>query len=571
MINEFLFWLDASRDGEISAAPKTTACDSGEMVSWSDCALLRYSQNGKFNEESSVSRAERSLSLFSGVLFNRDELASDYLPEGLLPAGIEKMSEAFKGYRGCFCGLIADFNARCVTLFTDHLANMPVYYYFDDSFFCCSTSVFSIAEELKARGKLKTFLPGAYSLASYAYMLHDFTLFSGVKRLLSGTVATFDLQTGEHGEKRYSRIDNTPHEVREDEAIVEVDRLFTQAVMRQANPNAKYGYDNLCALSAGLDSRMSAFALSRMDGAGLTAFTYSQLMQPDFDIPKRICHDRGWKWIFKSLDGGWDLLRIDDSVSISNGTNYYPWASQLTDFLDCVNLDKFGLIHTGVIGDVVLGTYCDKRNGAARYELGDGAYSQKLIGRLREMAPSLGLPDYDYETGMLNHRGINGAALGYSLSFNRKAVAFSPFMDADFFTFCLHLPMALRGHHALYYKWIAACYPEAARYPHNGVAIPTTPVSVPYKGRSIPIQRVPGLLANTVRAKSEKGSMNPIEWWYKTNALLKEALDEYYIDYRDALFFDRVLQQDVDELYISGSALEKTMCVSLVGSLARFM
>lgn len=50
--------------------------------------------------------------------------------------------------------------------------------------------------------------------------------------------------------------------------------------------------------------------------------------------------------------------------------------------LDTINLDTYGLVHTGQLGDVVIGTFSSKaQHGPATLE--SGAYSTKLAERLK--------------------------------------------------------------------------------------------------------------------------------------------------------------------------------------------
>lgn len=534
----------------------------------------------KYRDEDIAFRAAGRAILFDGVLLNRGELALGYLPESLPTSpqlGMD-LGLVLSRYRGNFRGLVFEEKAGRVSLFTDHLGNRPLYYFLDDECLLCGSSVFEIASVLKMAGKLEADMFGAYAMLTYGYMVGDATPFLGIRRLEPGSVLTVSLHQANADNRfspedgscysvesfKYYIFDNEPVPTNEDEAISKIDELFTQAIRRQLAFNERYGLANYCALSAGLDSRMTAFALQREGASDVRYFTYSQSFHDDCLVPMKIASDNLWSWIYKNLDGGSDLLNITSAIEAANAVIYYPWMSQLMLFLNSVETRDMGLVHTGVIGDVVIGSFLHGNLvGREAYALGDGAWSTRLIDRL-EAVCALKLPK-DVEAGMMANRAINGAALGYSLGFSRVSEAASPFMDIDLFSYCMHIPSDMRQHHNLYYAWVEKCYPEAARYPHNGVRITNKGIRLQYRGTELPAMRVPSLMMNKIKALSPKNSMNPFEYWYIQNPRIREGLKEYYFAHRDILGFNLDLQSDADLLFEKGSVKEKTLAISLVG------
>ena len=570
MIDSFVLEIDSS----FSSSNVESFSEGQNYVARNKGMRLSVDYRKKFDGQEVCSVNEGTWVLFDGLLFNKQEVEDVHRPDRLAGLVAEELGDRLNEYRGNFRGFSFEENSGRISLFTDHLGNRPLYYFVDHSLLCCSNSVFAIARVLKERGKLKPSMTGSYSMLTYGYMVDDGTLFEGVKRLRPGVVLTFERNVSSENSKirffgsyEYHSFLNAPISVTEREAIENIDELFLQAVRRQSDMNRSYGLANFCALSAGLDSRMTAFALERLGVNDALYFTYSQSFEKDCTVPMRITHDRCWSWVYRNLDGGRDLLNIEQAIAACEGVVYYPWMSQLGCFLDTVNTDDMGVVHTGVIGDVVVGTYChNEYENRERYVIGDGAFSKRYLDRLECSLDLLG--SMDFEEGMMRARAINGAALGYSLCFSRVGEAASPFMDIDFFDYCMSIPVELRKHHNLYYKWTERCYPEAAKYPHNGIRITSKGPRIPYKGSRVPLFRVPSLARNVLEAKLSQTSMNPFEYWYKTQRQIGEMLDAYYYRHNSVLDFDSALKNDCDSLYKVGSVTEKTMCVTLVGSLA---
>ena len=166
----------------------------------------------------------------------------------------------------------------------------------------------------------------------------------------------------------------------------------------QAAKNDEYGFNHYSALSAGLDSRMTCWTLRRLGYDNVTAFTYSQTGEFDHIYPGKMAAAMKYEWLFKSLDNGLYVKSIKEGVETADGIVQYEWESQLMSLLDIVDRGKLGVVHTGVIGDVVPGTFYHDFSAKKKYRYGDGARSVTLIDKLRKYYE---LPDYEYETGMM--------------------------------------------------------------------------------------------------------------------------------------------------------------------------
>jgi len=470
-------------------------------------------------------------------------------------------------FRGSFSGIIIDKKAHEVVAYTDQFCSKPLFVFCRDDVTIISSSVTWIVEFCKENKiNVELNMIGAYSLVTYGYMYGYNTLIKGVKRIPDGSITRIgDTITF----SSYHKIDNSYKiAVSEEEAINRINELFTEGIRKQAERNAIEGYVDAIPLSAGMDCRMTSFAFKNTMKIPAVNFTYSETGEYDFTTPPKMARYLHNRWLFKSLDNGLDMANIEEAVELSDGLVYYAWAAQLVDFLKLVNVQKWGIVHTGVLGDIVIGSFVKEANQRGKkYQLGDGAYSKLLLEKLGRL---LTVEDCDYEIGMIKNRGINGACMGYSMTFRYYGEDLSPFLYVDLFDYCLSLPGEMRERHNLYYKWIAKYYPQALEYKHNGIT-PKGRFQISTGKKKYKIRAIPDLIKNTIRSKVHKDyGMNPMQSWYDNNTDLRESMDDYFQDNLHCLDRWVELKQDVEKLYLEGSAREKLQAISLVGSVKLF-
>ncbi len=471
--------------------------------------------------------------------------------------------------RGSFCGIVVNGSKSFV--FTDQLATKQLFYANVDNSLVVSSEVNAIVQYFKANGiKYSLDEAGVYSLMSYAYMYLNHTLVKEIKRVRGGMILQYEANC--LCQNPYYHIPTKEINISRADAVEKIDELFLRAIRLQVEKNKEYGYCNPIPLSAGMDCRMTAFAAQKLAADDMLNFSYSEYGQEDCITPGLMARELGNRWLFKSLDNGLDMFNIQESIDISDGLIYYLWPAQLNDFLKLVDTNKWGIVHTGVIGDVVLGCWQNKKNEP--YVLGNGAVSLKLIPKLADfLSDTEKNPQSSYELGMFQNRAINGACMGYSTTFRRYCIDMSPFMNIDFFNFCLSLPFAYRKDHSIYYEWVRKKYPLAAKYKHNGITIKGKR-SVKYHGQNIRLLAMKDLAVRSIKRfqrdtfKINYG-MNPQEAWLNTNSDLREKMTNYFDDNKNCLDNWPEIYKDACQLFANGSAIEKCLAISAVGSVKR--
>src|SRR5699024_7199375 len=244
-------------------------------------------------------------------------------------------------------------------------------------------------------------------------------------------------------------------------AIEKVDHLFKQAVKLQFEKDVEYNHKHLVALSGGLDSRMASWVAHEMGYTDQLNFTFSQSDYLDETIAKEIAAALKHEWIFKALDNGLFLKELNRINKISGGNVIYYGLAHGYSVLRYINFDNLGILHSGQLGDVILGSYINKLKSTYTYT-GQGAYSKKLINKLTKYG-RIDKTSISMEQYLMQQRCFNSILTGY-LPSQLYTETMSPFYDVDFISYCLKIPLKLRINHKLYKKWILKRYPKAANY-----------------------------------------------------------------------------------------------------------
>ncbi len=547
-----------------------------------------------FEKDTAFFENEKYVIVFDGVLLNSKELLGQLKQSTiaeLLAALYEKESFAFlKSLRGSFCGLVYEKHSKTLRLFTDHIGSKKIYYAsLNDSLLFGSRveTFFPICREAGALGRLN--VNSAYCLLTYGYFVNSDTMYEGVTNVPPGTILTFC--DGHISLDNYYRVRNEPDEsLSENDAIEEVDRLFRQAIYRAFEKDREYGYKHCVSLSSGFDCRMTTWVAHEMGyGPDITNITTCQSGYYDEIEGSKMAAFLKHDWIFRSLDSGKRLMLIEENMRESGGAYSYIGGALSLCFFNLPYPNEYGLIHTGQLGDAILGTFFKSAPPNYNYSLTSGAYSTDLIDRIKP----LNRADYENEEVFkIYTRAFNGADIGlvFLQSFTES---YSPFYDMDLFNFALSVPLKYRLHQQLYKKWILEKYPQAAQFPHNG----KVEIGLSQK------QTLKILCKNTIKETARSGlklfgltprhayrafkptlqgpyadnpmlhryyytptgSMNPLGYWYETNERVRNYMDTYYKEHIELLTDYPELKKDSADLYGKRGIIEKIAVLSLLG------
>ncbi|MEZ7866923.1 MAG: asparagine synthase-related protein [Paludibacteraceae bacterium] len=534
------------------------------------------------------------LIVIEGVVLNKKDLIDQYVPGDSFESCIRRMYAVsgetfFNQFRGSFSGVLFDKVNEKWLIFTDQIGDKQIFYSELTDGLLFGSEMRFMVETLNANNLPVTLNnTGAYLVLTHGFVIEDHTLVNEVKKLSAGHYLKLD-KSGLH-EIQYHRFSNQPRkEMTEQEAVEGIDRLFRQAVKRQFDKDLEYGYKHITCLSGGLDSRMTVWVAHQMGYTEQLNTTFSQSNYLDFTIAQQIATDLHHDFLFKALDHGIFIRDIDQVTALTYGNANFFGLAHGKSLYDIINFEPYGIVHTGMIGDAIIGTFFKKNEYNPEVKIGQGAYSLELIDRLADYKFK-----YEYENEeifCLYTRAFTGANQGMVV-FQEHTEAVSPFCDVDFMEFCYSIPLNLRFNHKIYFDWILSKYSGAAEYiwEKKRAKIHTIsnkePVYMTLMGKKVPawndehfstwfkgaLMRKLGLRKRGEKTKTititGKDNMNPVDYWYNENRDFRQFIDEYGQKLLP-MIRDKELSADLKLLFDSKSVVDKLQVMSFISVLER--
>ena len=552
-----------------TAVINNSSCKSGN-ISYTSCLkhenIACYAHFvDKFGEDKLFTENDSYLLLLDGVILNKKQLVKNHV--GGLFAYLtvcyeEKGDVFFNELRGSFCGVLIDKKKERYVLFTDHIGSKFLYYTMLGHGLGCSTMISNLYE-LRHTNQWKCTLsePGAIMLLTYGFMLENYTICEEVKKVQPGCYVIFEAE--KVTECRYCMLDNTPdYTLSEQDAIELCDKEFRHAVALQFEKDREYGYKHLVALSGGLDCRMTSWVAHEMGYKEQLNVTFSQSNYLDETVPKQMAADMCHEWLFKALDNGLWLYNLDDIIRITGGNVLYYGLAHGYSLTKYLNFDSFGLFHSGMLGDVIIGTRI--RNNQEAFRLGEGAYSVKYINYLN----SIKFAEYtNAEIGLFYSRFFNGTNNG-QLGIMPFTETCGPHMDWDTMNAIMKIPSFMRYNHNLYKKWILSKYPEAANYTWESINAKLTDPTITIAGRMRSLKQWSDILMKRLHLKSSDmdtaAHMNPIGYYLNTNSALKNFIEQNLSGVNE--FRNSTIRNIILSIIKDGTPIEKIQALTLVRS-----
>lgn len=518
----------------------------------------------KFNNDKLFYEDDCFIVILDGVILNKNVLCRDN-------NWIQTVINLYKEYNDSFCskfkgnfsGALYDKRDKKWIIFTDHLGQKFIYYsIINDKFICSSliTNIYEIFKLNKINYELDSL--GISFLLSYGFMLNNTTLCKEIKKIQPGCYLVF--KDGKLQEKHYYKLNNKPNEnISYNDCIEQIDVLFRDAVKTQFEKDREYGYKHICSLSAGLDCRMTSYVAHDLGYTRQLNITFSESEYWDHIIPQKMAIDWKHDWIFKPLDNGMWLYDIEEITKFTGGNVLYYGLAHGNSLTGNLNFEKYGMLHTGQLGDVIISTHM--KNYEEKYRIGEGAYSKIF---LKEY--NFATENYDnLEMGLWYTRYLNGTNNGLAAVYNYTESC-SPFEYLDFLEFCLSIPVDFRYNHRIYKDWILKKYPKAADYVWETIGRKITDKTIKILGREVPIKKIPKRILEFTGRKlgiktNRKYSMQQLKTYLNDNKDLSKFLYGYF-DYLDVIK-DEHIKNTINKLWESGGANEKIQIVSLLAAI----
>ncbi len=550
-------WLAASRNLKITCLGKYI--DLGVCVQYQN--LL-----GKFpRDQISISNAEY-VCFLDGYVYNKEAF--------LCPEGFGRWQESFAcslskdpashfgRLRGAFGGYFYDKETNRVTAYTDHVSNKALYYYVDGDRWILSNYVDFIVRVLRANGIAGHFdETAARYMLSYGYMLDDSTYVKEIRRLLPGCYITITPDGADITQYYKLRCHEQP--MTEDEALEKLDAAFRQAVAREFEKDKEYGYRHLVDLSAGLDSRMVCWVAHDMGYTEQTNLAYSKLGYRDDIISGKIAKKLGHEYLFRALDDVRWMYDVDEMTLKNNGAAICHGMTGGNRMLQSINMERYGIEHTGIIVGATMTSYCRDRAAAyAKPRYGLNTYSTKLGYTFDEKV----LAQYEtQEEFAMNTRGLLGMQVSYMTRQNYIECT-APSADVDLLETAFSIPFEYRMDNRLYLRWIEEKYPGAAAFGWEKWGGVKPKRSHIFFRKVKTTQRLVAGYFSRLLHRPDPDSMNPMDYWYERDEKVRTYLDGMYEKRIGSAVLPRELADDMRRLYEEGNFVEKSLVLTVLSA-----
>lgn len=493
-----------------------------------------------------------------GVLLNKAALFEELNGKALYSLLKENGSSALTQFRGPYSGAVYDKIEDEWLIWTNQTGESSVFYYDSDEATIIASSPDSILAIARENGLPITLNEDAIvALLTYGFMYDDLTPALEVKRLLGGGVLSIKkgkLQLNKYYDLPWDKFDLS--DWTEGQIIDEVNKRFIAAVKLEYDKDCEYGYSHLSDMSGGLDCRMATWVARQCGYDGITNLHYSQSGSNEIEITTQIVNALNNELIYYPLDAHKFLYDAEKLTRLNYGLQLFSGITGGERMLENINHEKYGLEHTGMIGDAVLGTHFNEAYDKERLVF-DGLYSSRNI----EMLSKEHLQRYrgNPEKQFIMIRGLLGACSSAFIRRNFVEIV-SPFMDVDFMEFCFSIPCEVRAHHNIYKKWILKYYPEAARIRWSTDDTKIT------DGRILRWLRRfyyhgPKKLARILGInKGNNNGMNPFDYWVNIDTELLQNWKKL-MQISDGVCSDG-LKSKIEQMFSMGNTIEKTQAIS---------
>lgn len=460
-----------------------------------------------------------------GVLLNKRDL-TDRHPDFVryLIHSAENDELFFSKFKGPFTGCHYNKRADTFIAYGNQTGDASIFCYFDGLLFAVSSDFNMLFEWCLKKGKNLSYNPAAVNhMLTLGYLAEGNTVASEIYLLEPGDYIKF--QNGNIQYLNYFHFRFGDYFITEmDEAVEKTDDCFRRAVKLCFEKDLEYGYQgHLVDLSGGLDSRMTNWVARDLGYKNILNICYAQKDSNEERFAGLVSGKLGNTFRFDPLDNAEFIYDIEKLVKMNYGLSVYAGITGGERLLASLDYKKFGLEHTGQLGDGVLSYKENVIRADGTINTDSVAYSTIIKPKLKNAKKYKNGEEFAFY-----YRFSRGALASHYIRRNYTE-AVSPFIDIDFAQLCFNISPDLRANHRLYLEWIKRKYPDA-------LSIPSTKSQVSLRMKIY--HMIPaGLGRSIIRfckrtgltgLISDKRGMNPFDLWYEKNSDMKTFIDEYY-------------------------------------------
>ncbi len=531
-------------------------------------AFSLFTQNtARFVEDHIFEIAADHGIVLDGVVLNKAELLAAQ-GETSWPVLVSRMAEPVCRFLcGPFTGCL--WEGDCLYTFANQTGDTAVFYYQNATCFIASSSFSMVHHFCRENGFPLTYDEvAANHLLSFGWVVEGHTLAKEIHRVRPGEVVY--LKNGQIREEIYHRLNNTHTlDISIEEAVELLDTGFRKAVKRCFDKDLEYGYNHhLADMSGGLDSRMTSWVARDLGYENITNICYAKSNSIEVPCSRAAALALGNEFLFKSLDDLTFFYDVDEILQKNYGLTNYISLTGGNRFLSDLSFEKFGLEHTGQLGDVIIGSYVKKGQSLERNPK-EISTSDPIHVQLKHAA------DFEnQELLMLYYRGFYGILSSHFIRGNYTYVV-SPFLDTDFLELCMSLPLTYRCDHVLYLAWLRAKFPAALAVPSTRRTTEHEKLTWRDMGRRLVGKHKHAAirLLKTIKLYgviNDPNTMNPLEYWYSTTPNLQAFLTTYYEENLFRLDVHPAIKPQVEELFHGERVTDKLLAITVLGGLKNY-
>ena len=527
---------------------------------------FRYLKFDKFTEDKIFTQTKKFVLGIDGVILNKKSLLKEYATKDfsdLILRLYEKEKIDFVSkIKGVFSGFIYEKDSDVLYFYNDKTATKQVFYSQYKNSLIIAPTLESIVRLRNNQGVNNNLdIQATYNLLTFGGMIENQTLIEDVFKLGAGEYLKFNDNKLEVN--RYFDFNDVEISISDkNKAIKRIDEVFVEALRLEYEKDKEYDHKHIATLSGGLDSRMNVM-LAKNRGYKPMTYCFSQSKYADEKIARKIAKDLNLDFKFIPLDGGNYLKTLSEMIGINSGLQFYHGSAHYNYALQQLDLSNYGLMHTGQIGDGILGGFVTKGNN-------QNYLSKTISNRFLEKTEmnQVMLDSYrDEEVFKLYQRVFNLANFGSYVVEHNKTYLVSPFLDDDVIKVALSIHPSLKINQNIYIDWINKLHPEIMKYKWERTGFR------PDKKWKTALSRYTNKLKKEYfifTNQQDKLSMNPLAYWYATNNTIKEFYSRSFNENIGLLEANKELFTDVASMFKEGSFTEKAVVLTLLEVIKKY-
>ncbi len=506
--------------------------------------------------------------LFEGVLVNSKRLVTKYA----LTDCTNLIKTAFKQdtlsmlreFHGQFCGIYYNKKTKQIRVFTNLINSLRVYFYHDGDLLIAGTSL-KMINQLLAANQIKTTVDeiGARMILTYGFMLSDYTTIKEIKHLQAGHYVEYS--NNRLSVNVYHVFNNNTLHQSLSVALPELQKLFCDSVSDSFDKDITFNKKHMAFLSGGLDSRQTVMTAYNLGYKNISCLNFCEPGYADEIISRQIAKDLGFEYFFYSLEAGRYFLHLDNNLIYNDGQVTMHGAAHLYAGISSLNLQQYGVLHSGQIGDAILGSFLST-SAQIKPNLKSGAYSNSLLNTLYNDIAYLMNSYPNNEMFLMYSRAFNGAVNGdHACALSNYSV--SPFLEPEFAQYCLNIDPKLRFHNHCYREWMLKYNRKGASYiwekTSSNLLVPEWYARI--KNLSL---HAMNKIWKQVMHQPERRTMIPYDYWWNQNPELA-AHYKNAPDNKQAVqqLVSKELWNDTITLFKSTIATEKILAYTVIAGL----